>query len=568
MDPRRRRSGLKRRHALGHQPDDQAGENIAGAPGGKRRGRIGVNRRAPARRRDHRIGALEQDDGAADLRRGAGAGKLAAGLTPKVRAPEVGKNPGELPLMGSQHAITADGGEEVPRLIGENRQRIGIQHHPLSRPKGRQHPGPGSLVDTVAGAEQHGVPTPIGEKRGERLLIIDRDRQDARHVDGIDRHRLERAGDGEEAGAGAKRRPRREARGPGHLPTAADDDMATAVFVVLGLGPGQQMTPERRRVLEAPWFDRLDHAFGDADIRDHHLAGKQPSWQQEVARLLAEEGDGEGALGRGAEDLAAIAVDTAWRIDPDAREFAAIDRLNCSQRLARQWPGEAGAEDGVDHQGAAVEHRRRQPHDLALPAPGVKRRVALELVGGAKQRHHDVPAGLLQVPGDDEPVAAIVAGPRQHDRGAWPPAASDLARHRRPRRLHQHLARGAGGDGRGIGAAHLGDGKEDGIGGGSGSAGPRFLRSRCARSAGSLGPVEEIGEAERDAANPRRRHDLVLPAAGDGAPVRPALDGGRRHPLAQRLAHLPRHRADAAEEPYDAPHPHARMCTQNAFDCQ
>ncbi len=62
MDPHRRTGSLERRHALRQQPGDDARQHVARPSGGEPRRAIGVDRRPAIGRRDHRVGALVDDD--------------------------------------------------------------------------------------------------------------------------------------------------------------------------------------------------------------------------------------------------------------------------------------------------------------------------------------------------------------------------------------------------------------------------------------------------------------------------------------------------------------------------
>ena len=70
--------GEERLHALGEQAQDDTAEDIARAGGGQGRRRVGIDNCPAIRRGDHRIGAFQDDDGAAASGGGAGAGELVA----------------------------------------------------------------------------------------------------------------------------------------------------------------------------------------------------------------------------------------------------------------------------------------------------------------------------------------------------------------------------------------------------------------------------------------------------------------------------------------------------------
>jgi hypothetical protein len=248
---------------------------------------------------------------------------------------------------------------------------------------------------------------------------------------------------------------RAAARVAGHQRTAGDEGVAAAVFMAIKPRPGKAVEPQGRRVLEGARADRGEDRRGDADIGDDRLAAQGPRRQQQMAGLLAEEGDGESAGWGDAAHGAAGAVDAARHVDGDDRQAA---RREAGDDVARQpvdRAAEAGPEQGVDHEADLGGERRRQGLDGAVPARGVARGVAGERVRGAEQEEADRPAGFRQMARRDEPVAAIVAGAAEDGGRARRPARGDRFGDGGAGALHQRLAGEAARDGQPIGLAHL-----------------------------------------------------------------------------------------------------------------
>jgi len=78
VKPNRGRRGQKRLHALGEQAHNKTAEDISRAGGGKGRGRVCIDNCPIIGRCDHRIGAFQNDDGAAATGGGARALELVA----------------------------------------------------------------------------------------------------------------------------------------------------------------------------------------------------------------------------------------------------------------------------------------------------------------------------------------------------------------------------------------------------------------------------------------------------------------------------------------------------------
>ena len=88
-------------HVLGREPRDEARQHVARAGGGEPGRQVPADGRAAVGRGDHGVGALDQDHGAHEARRRAGAGELV------VLGPDFGRaleQLGELALVRGQTA--------------------------------------------------------------------------------------------------------------------------------------------------------------------------------------------------------------------------------------------------------------------------------------------------------------------------------------------------------------------------------------------------------------------------------------------------------------------------------
>ncbi|MGX0963086.1 hypothetical protein AB7M63_003535 [Bradyrhizobium japonicum] len=172
--------------------------------------------------------------------------------------------------------------------------------------------------------------------------------------------------------------------------------------------------PEIRIILEGPRRDLVQHLRFDADIGDAHMAAMHPARQQQMRRLLAEEGDGLGGIHRRAHHGCAGAVDAARQVDREHRGAVGVDRFDHRVRLAVDRATEARAEQRIDDQRGLSDRLRIERQHRVLPAARRGGRVTLELVSLAHQDHRDVAPLRGELGGCDKTVAAIVAG-TSHD---------------------------------------------------------------------------------------------------------------------------------------------------------
>ena len=186
-----------------------------------------------------------------------------------------------------------------------------------------------------------------------------------------------------------------------------------------------------------------------------HAAG-----QQQMRRLLAEEGDGLGGAHRRAHDRARGAVDAARQIDRQHRRAIGVDRLDHLARLALDRPAQARAEQRIDDQRRLADRLRRERQHRIFPAARGGGRIALQRVALAHQDHGNLAALRGELGRRDEAVAAIVAGPgNDHDRPLLDQFGGGFG-DRLPRAQHQREARRAGGNRQPVGPLHLRGGQD------------------------------------------------------------------------------------------------------------
>ncbi len=245
--------------------------------------------------------------------------------------------------------------------------------------------------------------------------------------------------------------------------------MAARIFMRAGLGGDCRHRVVRRPVLERRGRNRVQHAVGNADAGDFHLSAERAPRQQDMRRFFAEERDRQVSADDAACSLAlahharGIAMQAARHVDGDDRRVRFVDGPGERGVRTFQRTRKPRAEQRIDDE--RLRGCRLEVADgfrRTVPAPRHLARVALQSLSVQGREHGDGPAALLQQPGDDIAVAAIVAGAAQHRRRALRRAAADRIGDRTSGVLHQRQRRHARGDGQPVGLAHLGDGENGG----------------------------------------------------------------------------------------------------------
>ena len=243
MEPRRRCCRGQRRQALGHQAGRESRQHVARSGGRQRGRRMDIDDRPSVGSRDHRIGSLEQDRGAAHAGRPAAHASTLPGTPARSgnrrrNSPSCGvsKTGRESPRTGatgsSAKTVTASASSTTAR---PRRQR-------------REHGVARALVHAGARADQEGVAALVVERVARRRAVVGVDDQVAGLGHAVDRRRRRRRRDGRKARpcpAGRERRQPRRARRRG---AAQDREMAAGVFVVAGIVAPQGVRPQRRLV--------------------------------------------------------------------------------------------------------------------------------------------------------------------------------------------------------------------------------------------------------------------------------------------------------------------------------
>ena len=205
-------------------------------------------------------------------------------------------------------------------------------------------------------------------------------------------------------------------------------------------------TPQRRIVRGCARLHLIEHAVRNADVGDAHLSGVQPSGQQQMSRLAAEERDAFARPHGRAHHRTACAIDTTRQVDRDDGRAARVHRFDQRARCAVGHAIQSGAEQRVDDDAGARNPLGRRRLDRASPSLRGFGCVTLQCRGVAEQHEPHRIATLGKDARRHEPVATIVARSRHHH----DPRAEWAARHRvgdRPARLfHQRDAGHAGCD--------------------------------------------------------------------------------------------------------------------------
>ena len=93
----------------------------------------------------------------------------------------------------------------------------------------------------------------------------------------------------------------------------------------------------------------------EPDVGDDDLAGVEAPGRDVEPDLARVEGDRERRVDGRAGDLAGRRVDAGGEVDGDDRQPAGVDPLDHRRRLGSRSTVEAGAEEGVDHDVAALD---------------------------------------------------------------------------------------------------------------------------------------------------------------------------------------------------------------------
>ena len=150
--------------------------------------------------------------------------------------------------------------------------------------------------------------------------------------------------------------------------------MAAIVFVAVDPRIRHLRLPKRRQIVEGARPDGAETRDIIADVADRHRPAKQPSRQEEVPGLAAEEGHGLPGDDGAGEDRAGAAVDAARQIDREDRRAAFIGAVHDEAGGPVDRPVETGAEQRVDDEVRALA--KVAPRIFDRSVPGARREAA------------------------------------------------------------------------------------------------------------------------------------------------------------------------------------------------
>ena len=177
-------------------------------------------------------------------------------------------------------------------------------------------------------------------------------------------------------GAGAQRSPRRQHRGAG-LPGRAGDDHQVAEAALVRFARPQRDRRGPRRVTRRRLCGTLSsRALRHAQRRRPHLAGRCSGGQQHQRALGREERHGHVGGHVRSRRLARRRVEPARHVEREARRARRVDRGHQLLAPPGDRPREPDAEQRIDHQVGARQHRARGVERALVDAPQLHDRVA------------------------------------------------------------------------------------------------------------------------------------------------------------------------------------------------
>ena len=240
-------------------------------------------------------------------------------------------------------------------------------------------------------------------------------------------HRLQIGGasQGDQPGAGAQ-----ASRGGHHRRTALAEgtghhqQVAEGALVAICRARRQQRTGLAGVDQQAVVRSRNGDAARHADRYGNHLTGIPGAGIAVQTDLRQGEGHGQGGPYRAAGHPPGTGVDAGGKIDGDHRRGLPIEPVDGRGQVACGGPGAAGAEQGVHIEAAAVSRAeggqqapllRGHGNHAATRFENLQHGRSITAQSGpfGKQHGGHLPAGIAQVPGDHQTVAAVVAAPAQ-----------------------------------------------------------------------------------------------------------------------------------------------------------
>ena len=369
--------------------------------------------------------------------------------------------------MGRQQdrlARPLDSAAQNTGIARKTGQRIGVQHEGAVlriAPQRLQSEVSGSLSHPCSRAHHEGVLAGIAQDQGEVGGAVAGGQHDGGEMGGVDPQRITRArqrhqpSPDAEGGAGAQTC---RARGPGAA--RKNKSVAARIFVAPYSRDWQKRPPEIRRIGEGLGADRVQHSLWGPDVSQMGFAAENPSGQEKMPGLEAEEGHGCARHDRGAPHRARIAIKPGGNVDGDhrspARPRPEIDPLDKGPRLAIEVPGKPCPEEAIDDEASSFQINRQAGPHRPRPTPGGLSGVPPEAGRLAQQMDPHAKPALPQQPCGDKAIATIVARTAQdHDLAPLRRKPDRAISHRRPRALHQGHAGNASPYGKPVGLRHF-----------------------------------------------------------------------------------------------------------------
>ena len=327
---------------------------------------------------------------------------------------------------------------QVAGIAGEDVQGIGVEHHGRARVRQEAlddrcnplaHPQAGPDDDRIGRFVED--PRQGAGREPPVRVFVERDGHQLGRKPRDLRLRAAWRGDGDQPGPTPQRSHASEIGGAGLADGARDHEHTPEVALVrLGLARFVDDEPDvvAREEVDARTVDPIDHVLRDADLGDDQVAAVALGRRQDQRQLRRPERHRDRRLHHVARDRRGVRRQPRRQIHGHDRQAAGVDVVDDALQETAGGAPESGAEYRVDNEvvrlelaevqlpvGLIAEFHDREPE----PAQDVEVRpgIALHLGRPPEQEHRDVDAAQEQRPRDHEPVAAVVAAPRQ-DRDA------------------------------------------------------------------------------------------------------------------------------------------------------
>ena len=370
-----------------------------------------------------------------------------------VAAGEVAADAGELPVVGRQHRDPVSPGVQYIYMSPQGVYAVGVQHHRLlDLLQQIQHQLRDAISPAQSRAQSHCVTA--GSPLQDFLFRLGREppmfvRQREWHGrDALGRlHRPDglRHPQGHQPAPGPHRRRGSEIRRTGIAHCAADDQHLAEGSLVAVRPPGRQGRTGKVPLHRLGPADKApDQIRRDADVPDLHVPGEGGPLPHCLTDLGQCEGDSAIRPNRTAQHGAGVRRHAAGNVRRHHGGPALIHPVHRrgKGRACPDGPGEAHAEEGVDHH-VAPQHpgplafvRRVEPlqlHTALAETAGLLQGVRRQLLIVPYQERPDLQPLQKQQPGCGDSIAAVVARAAQ---GRPPTFPRPLGQQRQRRLCH------------------------------------------------------------------------------------------------------------------------------------